>query len=289
MERTSTASYYVVIPAHNEEQFLVDTLESLIKQSLLPKKVVVVNDHSTDGTQKVIQKYTTHFPFITGTEKLSSDEHLPGSKVVAAFNEGLRLLDDKFDFVVKLDADTVLPTNYFQIIATEFSSSPRTGIAGGFAYEKDETGKWALNHPMDKDHVRGAFKAYSRPCFKAIGGLREAMGWDTVDELLARFHGFHVVTLEELKVKHQRPIGAAYNAKARRSQGRAMYLMRYGLAIAVIASLKMAWKNRRLRILRDNLGGYLEASRAKKPYIVTSEEGDFIRSLRWKRILGKLL
>ena len=43
---------------------------------------------------------------------------------------------------------------------------------------------WQLNHPMNKDHVRGAFKAYIKNCFKAIGGLKKAMGWDTIDELL---------------------------------------------------------------------------------------------------------
>ncbi len=286
---TPGPSYYVVIPAHNEEQFLSDTLESLVGQTLLPDRVVVVNDHSTDGTQKIIEAYKKKYPFISGIEKVSSEEHLPGSKVVAAFNTGLELLDENYDFIVKLDADTVLPEDYFQSIAYQFKSSPSTGIAGGFAYELNEEGNWVLNHPMDRDHVRGAFKAYSKSCFNAMGGLREAMGWDTVDELLARFHGFQVVTLEQLKVKHQRPIGAAYNAKARRSQGKAMYLMRYGLMITAIASLKMAWKNRRLRVLRDNLGGYLEAMKAKKPYIVSSEEGKFIRSLRWQRILGKLL
>ena len=288
MANNPSLTYYVVIPAHNEEEFLGDTLESLVGQSHLPKKVVVVDDHSTDETHRIIEAYKKNYPFISGLERKSSDEHLPGSKVVAAFNAGLEMLDDHYDFIVKLDADTVLPNEYFHRIATQFQTAPTTGIAGGFAYEKDEDGEWLLNHPMDKDHVRGAFKAYSRQCFKAMGGLREAMGWDTVDELLARFHGFEVATLEELKVKHQRPIGAAYNAKARRSQGKAMYLMRYGLMLTVIASLKMAWVNRRLRVLRDNLGGYLQALRTKKSFIVTPEEGKFIRSLRWKRILGKL-
>ena len=288
MAHHATLSYYVVIPAHNEEEFLGDTLESLTRQSLLPKMVVVVNDNTTDGTQRIIESFKKKYPFILGVERNSSDEHLPGSKVVAAFNAGLELLDDNYDFIVKLDADTVLPEDYFQRVAAQFHASPNTGITGGFAYEKGKDGKWLLNHPMDKDHVRGAFKAYSHKCFKAINGLREAMGWDTVDELLARFHGFEVVTLEELKVKHQRPIGAAYNAKARRSQGRAMFLMRYGLVLTAIASLKMAWKNRRLRVVRDNLGGYMEARRTNKSFIVTPEEGKFIRSLRWKRILGKL-
>ncbi|NER10473.1 Glycosyl transferase family 2 [Muriicola jejuensis] len=289
MSQQSNTAYYIVIPAHNEELYLADALESVVNQSLPPKKVVVVNDHSTDGTSGILEVFTKKYSFIQSIDKESSDEHLPGSKVVAAFNTGLGLLDEEYDFLVKLDADTILPADYFERIASLFSASEKIGIAGGFAYERNKKGQWELNHPMDKDHVRGAFKAYSKSCFKAIGGLREAMGWDTVDELLARFHGFEVRTDNTLHVKHQRPIGDAYNAKARRSQGRAMYLMRYGLLISSIASLKMAWKNRKVRILVDNLSGYWEAKKRKQAYIVTPEEGKFIRNLRWQRIFGKLI
>ncbi len=282
-------SYYIVIPAHNEARFLADALESVVSQTIKPKKVVVVDDHSTDGTAGIIKTYAEKYNCIQGVKKESSDEHLPGSKVVAAFNTGMAILDEDYDFLVKLDADILLPPDYFEKISAIFRSSEKIGIAGGFAYEQDRNGQWILNHPMDKDHVRGAFKAYSKKCFDAMGGLREAMGWDTVDELLARFNGFEVRTEETLKVKHRRPIGDAYNAKARRSQGRAMYLMRYGLVISSIASLKMAWKNRKIKIISDNLSGYWEAKKKEQPFIVTPEEGKFIRNLRWKRILGKLI
>ncbi|QBA64898.1 glycosyltransferase family 2 protein [Muriicola soli] len=288
MPKPDAPSYYVVIPAHNEEEFLADALESVIKQTVLPKRVVVVNDHSTDGTNNIIDQYAMKYPFIEGVDNRSTDEHLPGSKVVAAFNKGLSLLDDDYDFIVKLDADIVLPEHYFNKIAEVFQSSADIGIAGGYAYEKNNEGDWVLNHPMDKDHIRGAFKAYSRDCIKAMDGLRVAMGWDTVDELLAQYNGFKTAGVSSLKVKHQRPIGAAYNIKARRSQGKAMYLMRYGFFITVIASMKMAVKNRKLRIIRDNLQGYWEAKKNGTPYIVTSQEGEFIRNLRWKRIFSKL-
>lgn len=289
MQPLKAMNYYIIIPAHNEEVFLGEALDSIIAQTKAPKKVVVVNDHSTDGTSNIIDKYASHNPFIEGVHIQSSEEHLPGSKVVAAFNKGLPLLDEEYDFIVKLDADVILPPDYFKKIEAIFTSSKQIGIAGGFAYEKNDGGEWALNHPMDIDHVRGAFKSYSKACFKVMGGLRVAMGWDTVDELLAQFHGFQIVTDASLKVKHQRPIGAAYNSKARRSQGKAMYLMHYGLAITLIASLKMAWKNKKFKIIQDNLYGYWEAKQQGDPFIVTKKEGKYIRNLRWKRILKKLV
>ena len=280
--------YYVIIPAHNEADFLSSTLESVVKQSLLPKKVIVVNDNSTDNTEKIIDRYSNNFSFILKRNRRSSEIHMPGSKVIQTFNYGLEVLDDEFDFIVKLDADIILPLDYFEQIAQIFTEHPKVGIAGGIAYEQDSGGEWKRNHPMNKDHVRGAFKSYTKECFKAIGGLKAAMGWDTVDELLTAYQGYTTFTNEGLKVKHLRPLGAAYNPRAKFLQGEAMYTLRYGLGISVIASLKMAVKLRKPQAFSDNMKGFLTAKRSRKPYIVTEEEGRFIRNHRWQGIRKKL-
>jgi hypothetical protein len=59
-----------------------------------------------------------------------------------------------------------------------------------------------LENLTDKDNIRGAFKAYRKECFEAIGGLKPAMGWDTVDELLCRFYNWKIKTDATLHVKH---------------------------------------------------------------------------------------
>ncbi|WP_282117419.1 glycosyltransferase family 2 protein [Cellulophaga baltica] len=280
--------YYVVIPAHNEQDFLEGTLQSLVTQTLLPEKVIVVNDNSTDHTEMIIDQYTAQYPFITKLNTLSSTDHMPGSKVINAFTKGTQLLDDAYDFIVKLDADLILPPNYFSEVASVFETNNTAGVVGGFVFEATKTGDWQLNHPMHKKHVRGAFKAYSKACYTAIGGLKNAMGWDTVDELLAQFHGFEIITLEGLNVKHLRPTGNAYNKKAKQLQGKAMYTMHYGFTITFIASLKMAMKQRKLHAFFDNMKGYFHAKKQKTPFMVHPEEGKFIRNLRWQGIKKQL-
>ncbi len=280
--------YYIVIPAHNEAAFLSDTLTSVLQQTLAPKKVIVVNDNSTDNTEEIIDHFSSKNSFFEKVNTQSSQEHMPGSKVVNAFNKGLEKLGDDYDFLVKLDADIILPPDYFKEIARTFKEQPKVGIAGGFAYEQEADGSWKLNHPMNKDHVRGAFKAYTKACFTAIGGLKSAMGWDTVDELLARFHGFEIHTNDALKAKHLRPLGDAYNAKAKLLQGKAMFRLRYGFWISAIASLKMAWKQKKPKAFIHNLQGYFKAKKEKSTFLVTKEEGVFIRALRWNGIKKKL-
>ena len=57
--------YYIVIPSHNEEALISLTLQSLVEQTVLPTKIVVVNDNSTDKTEDVINSFVTKYPFIS--------------------------------------------------------------------------------------------------------------------------------------------------------------------------------------------------------------------------------
>jgi len=280
--------YYIIIPAHNEELYIANTLESVLNQTLLPTKVIIVNDNSTDATETILDRVIAKNTIFKKINTQSSTLHMPGSKVINAFNKGLETIDNNYDFLVKLDADIILPLNYFEKITTIFQNNPNVGVAGGFAYEQEQDGKWRLNHPMNKDHVRGAFKAYSNKCFTTIGGLKTAMGWDTVDELLAQYHNFEIYTDNSLKVKHLRPTGKTYNKKAKLLQGKAMYTMHYGLLITCIASAKMALKQKKFRIFFNNLKGFFEAKNNNTPYLVSKEEGVFIRNLRWNKIKEKL-
>lgn len=276
-------NYIVIIPAHNEAVLLPGLLESLYSQSLPAQAVILVNDQSSDSTEAIMRAAAKKHPHTTTINHNSSSEHLPGAKVVNAFNAGLKAISGSYDFVVKLDADLLLPPHYFQTIA-KVMKDPKVGIAGGFCYEQNTKGDWEKNHPMNNDHVRGAFKAYSKACFEAMGGLRSAMGWDTVDELLARYHGFSVKTLEELQVKHLRPIGSQYKASAAQRQGKAFYQLRYGLLLSGLAGLKSAWQKKSVVWGFGLLLGFAKAVLNRTSYMVNKQEGQFIRSYRWRQI-----
>ena len=47
--------YYIIIPAYNEETFISLTLQSIVEQTVLPSKVVVVNDGSKDKTEEIVK------------------------------------------------------------------------------------------------------------------------------------------------------------------------------------------------------------------------------------------
>jgi glycosyltransferase involved in cell wall biosynthesis len=279
--------YYIIIPAHNEAAFISLTLQSLIEQTILPSKIVVVNDNSTDNTADIVQAFAKNNPTITLVNKTSEAIHLPGSKVIQAFQKGFETIDDDYDLIVKADADLIFPKNYFETIINYFQFDTSIGMAGGFAYI-EKNGDWILENLTDKDHIRGAFKTYRKKCFQDIGGLQAAMGWDTVDELLAKFYNWKVVTDETLKVKHLKPTGANYNKIARFKQGEAFYTLGYGFMITTIASLKLALRKGKPLLFMDYIQGFWKAKSAKTPMLVTHEQAKFIRKYRWGKMKEKI-
>ena len=279
--------YYIVIPSHNEEKFITLTLQSLVEQTVLPNKIVVVNDNSTDKTAEIVLAFAEKYPWISLVNKSSEAIHLPGSKVIQAFQKGFITLDDQYDIIVKADADLIFPSNYFETILQHFQADDKIGMVGGFAYIKKD-GEWILENLTDKDHIRGAFKAYRAACFKQIGGLKPAMGWDTVDELLCKFYNWKVVTDENLKVKHLKPTGANYNKDARYKQGEAFYSLGYGFLITTIASFKLAMRKGKPLLFLDYVNGFWKAKQAKNPLLVTLEQAKFIRNYRWRKMKEKL-
>lgn len=279
--------YYIVIPAHNEQEFIGLTLQSLISQTVLPKKIVVVNDNSTDKTEEIVLDYAKENPYISLVNKTSSAIHLPGSKVIQAFHKGFETLDEDYDIIVKLDGDLILPNNYFETILNIFKKDPKVGMAGGFAYI-EKNGEWILENLTDKDHIRGAFKAYRKECFLQIGNLKPAMGWDTVDELLSKFYNWKVVTDNSLIVKHLKPTGANYSKTARYKQGEAFYTLGYGFLITTVSSAKLALMKKKPLLFFDYIKGFWKAKKAKTPLLVTEAQAKFIRKYRLKKMKEKL-
>jgi glycosyltransferase involved in cell wall biosynthesis len=279
--------YYIIIPAYNEEAFMALTLQSLVDQTVQPSKVIVVNDNSTDTTAEIITQFSQKHPWIQLVNKQSSAVHLPGSKVIQAFHEGEKHIDEQYDILVKIDADLIFPNHYFETIIRHFQSDEQIGMVGGFCYI-EKNGEFVLENLTDKDHIRGALKAYRKATFKQIGGLKPAMGWDTVDELLCKFYNWKVVTDQSLHVKHLKPTGANYNKAARYKQGESFYTLGYGFFITLISSAKLAMMKKSPLLFFDYIKGFLKAKKNKTPLLVTAEQAQFIRNYRLQKMKQKL-
>lgn len=201
--------YVVVTPVRDEEAYLRLTVESVIKQTVLPAEYVIVNDGSKDRTGYIIEEYAKRYPWIRGVHREDRGYRKWGAGIIEAFYDGFHSLTTRdWDFMCKLDGDLSFAPDYFENVFTRFAASPKLGIGGGFLYHIENGEKTLERHPVF--HVRGGAKIYRRACWDDIGGLWVGPGSDTVDEVKANMLGWSTMSFMELQMEHHRWTGAAY-------------------------------------------------------------------------------
>ena len=57
-------SYVLITPARNEQKFIEKTIQSMIKQTILPSRWVIVNDGSTDATANIVHQYLADYDWM---------------------------------------------------------------------------------------------------------------------------------------------------------------------------------------------------------------------------------
>lgn len=218
---SSGVRYAIIMPVRNEECFIGDTVESILAQAILPKKWIIVDDGSTDGTARIVDEYARRCDFINVV-------HLPARAIRKAGGEdavahALSHVDlSHYEFLARFDADITLQSDYIGKILEEFARDPRLGIAGGGLYVQNDGGLELERVP--EYHVRGALKMYRRECFEQIGGLCAGIGWDTIDEVNAWIKGWKTKSFFQYKVIHCRPTGTGIGAsRLQWERGRAEY------------------------------------------------------------------
>ncbi|SEW47743.1 Glycosyl transferase family 2 [Chryseobacterium wanjuense] len=280
--------FLIIIPAHNEENNLPFTLNSLQQQSFKDFKIVVVNDGSTDKTAEVIKKYIdndTRFETIN----LEKSAHQPGSKVVNAFKNGLNTQNmDEFEIICKFDADIILPENYLEILEKSFKSNSNYGLVGGLLYI-EKNGDWVYEGNSNKHHVRGPMKAYRKESFLQMGGLRETLGWDNIDSILLENLGWKEVVLPELHVKLIKVKGADYTIRPAEYYGKYFYFLGLNRFLAYIAASKEAMKSKSVSFFFTIITSYENCRSQKLELKISKEEQEVINNQRWNMLKKKWL
>jgi len=272
--------FLIIIPAHNEENNLPFTLDSLQQQSLKDFKVVIVNDGSTDGTANVIQQYVENDSRFE-TVNLQKSAHQPGSKVVAAFKKGLETHNfNDFEIICKFDSDIILEENYLQTVADSFAENPRYGLVGGLLYVQ-KNGNWIYEGNSNKHHVRGPMKAYRKECFVQIGGLRETLGWDNIDAILLQNLGWKEVVIPALKVKLIKVKGADYTIKPADYYGRYFYFLGLNRLLTYVAASKEAMKLKSPSFLFQIISSYEKCKFQNLELKISKDEQKIINLQRW--------
>lgn len=127
--------YVIISPCRNEAQYMRETLDSVLAQSVLPSLWVIVDDGSTDGSSAILKEYADSHSFIKILTRDNRGHRSVGPGVIDAFYAGYGSVDlTDYVYCCKLDMDLVLPRRYFEILMTRMEDNPRIGTCSGKAY-----------------------------------------------------------------------------------------------------------------------------------------------------------
>ncbi|MDP9072850.1 MAG: glycosyltransferase family 2 protein [Actinomycetota bacterium] len=112
-----------LIPAHNEEQHIEQTILSVQRQSMPPRAIVVIADNCTDRTSEIAGRCgAVVFETVGNT-----------ARKAGALNQGLAYASKRYrsaKFILQMDADTVLDEHFVQRTVEAMEASPRIGGLG---------------------------------------------------------------------------------------------------------------------------------------------------------------
>jgi len=201
-------NYILITPARNEEDFLEKTIHSVVGQTVLPEKWVIVSDGSTDRTDEIVQDHASRHAWIRYLRRPGHADRQFAAKT-QAFAAGYALVQTTpHDIVGNLDADLSFEPDTMEFLLNRFTADPGLGVAGVPFVE--QTGGAYDYRFTNIEHVSGACQLFRRECFEAIGGYKPIKGGgiDWLAVTTARMMGWRTRTFTERKVIHHREIGA---------------------------------------------------------------------------------
>jgi glycosyltransferase involved in cell wall biosynthesis len=202
--------YVLITPARNEGRFIAKTLDSVVAQTLLPERWVIVDDGSTDRTAEIVESYAKRHSWIELIQRPQRQDRSFAGKV-HAFNAGLeRVRSLEFEVIGNLDADVSFELDYLEFLTQRLSEDPTLGVAGT-PFTEDGDYDTTKDSFEGENHVAGGCQLFRRECFLEVGGYvpNRGGGVDWIAVTTARMKGWKTRSFPEKRFHHYRTLGTA--------------------------------------------------------------------------------
>lgn len=281
--------YVLISPCRDEAQYMRQTLDSVIAQSVRPAKWIIVDDGSTDATPEILADYAKQHDWIEIVTRKDRGRRLVGPGVIDAFYAGYAAIDpNQYEFLCKLDLDLHLPPRYFEILMERMHADPRIATCSGKAYIR--RGENLINELHGDETSLGMTKFYRTDRFKAIGGFVREVMWDGIDCHACRMRGWIACSWDDLDLRfiHLRPEGSSqmsvYRGRIRHGYGQ--YFMGTGF---LYMSASAVWRLREKPYVLGSLAmmwGWIRSAIQRKPRYGDAEFRKFIRRYQMRALVA---
>jgi len=130
----------IILPVYNAERFLAQTIDSLLQQTFANFELLIINDGSTDDSEKIIQSYNDQ-----RIRYLIND----GNKgLIFTLNRGIK--ESFGNYIARMDADDIALSNRLETQVKWLQEHEHTTVVGSFITFIDEAGKECGYWPLDR-------------------------------------------------------------------------------------------------------------------------------------------
>ncbi|MHA2098771.1 MAG: glycosyltransferase [Candidatus Kariarchaeaceae archaeon] len=277
--------FAIVTPVKDEINYFPKTINSIINQETKPNKWIIIDDGSTDGTTEIIRQLDSEYGWIECIYREPNKVRKPGGEFVLEIGIN-RLNFEDYDFIVRMDGDLEFDKTYFKHLLKEFDNDQKLGIASGVCFITRNGKQIEEKHP--RFHTRGPLKTYRTVCFKDINGLKDCLGWDSIDELQANMIGWRTRSFSNLRIHHLKKTQSSGGIfKGSFNHGIASYNSGYHplfvLSKAIYIIIKRRYKLNSIGLLC----GYFSSVIMFKPKPIDNKLIKYIRKQQMNKILGK--
>lgn len=283
--------YAIVSPCRNEADFMRQTLDTVVAQSVRPARWVIVDDGSTDDTPRILAEYAARHDWITVVTRHDRGRRAVGPGVIEAFYAGYDTLDpNDYAYLCKLDLDLNLPPRYFEILIQRMEAQPRLATCSGKAYVR-EHGELVNERHGDEQSI-GASKFYRMSCFLELGGFVREVMWDGIDGHRCRMKGWIACSWDDpdLRFIHLRPMGSSQTGilTGRMRHGAGQHFMGTGFAYMLANALNRVTEKPVLLGSLAMLWGWCKRALQGQPRYGDAAFRRFLRHYQWRALrVGK--
>jgi O-antigen biosynthesis protein len=179
----------IITPCYNAEEFIDETIISVLNQSYHSIQYIVVDDGSTDNSLKILNTYKNNITLVKGAHK----------GACAARNRGAEIA--KGDYLLFLDADDILETNTIEVFLSEINGKPNTLVACNWKRLNYVDDKWISGlsglskMPPNNDFIKGWLSGWYVPpvgvlwtkyLYDKTGGWDESLAANQDGDLILR-------------------------------------------------------------------------------------------------------
>jgi cellulose synthase/poly-beta-1,6-N-acetylglucosamine synthase-like glycosyltransferase len=280
-------NYALITAARNEEKYIENTIKTIIAQTVLPVKWIIVSDGSIDRTDEIVLQYSASYNFITLARKAATiNGQVDFSSKVHAIKIGYEKLHGiDYDFIGILDGDVTFDSCYYENILNKFAKNAKLGIAGGIILDQYDR-HCIRRSPSNSNYVSGCIQLFRRKCYEDIGGLfpiKEG-GEDTIAAITAQMKGWKVEAFEEFKVFHHKHSKAVRDRlKEAFRAGRMFYALGSNPLFEILKSIKSVTTEPYLLFAITRICGYFLQYLKKQRRPVTEEFILFLRKEQFSK------